>query len=129
MVITAPNPELKLKPRLTANVNIFILDRKDVLCVSSRALRFNPNAALAGPDALIQDWAAPHKVWTRQGHTFTAHAVETGISNGIQTEILSGIAEGTEIVTEATIHNSTPQPQTAQSEKSPFAPGPPGKKK
>lgn len=129
VVITAPNPDLKLKPRLTANVSIYILDRKEVLSVSARALRFNPSTALAGPDATILDCSAPHKVWTREGNTFTAHAVETGISNGIRTEILSGIAEGTEVVTEATVHSNMPQPQAAQSEKSPFAPGPPGKKK
>ena len=32
VVISAHNPDLKLKPRLTANVTIFTLDRKDVLC-------------------------------------------------------------------------------------------------
>ena len=43
VVISAPNPDLKLKPRLTANVTIFILDKKDVLsvptelCVSPRS--------------------------------------------------------------------------------------------
>ena len=129
VVITAPNPDLKLKPRLTANVNIYILDRKDVLCIPTRALRFHPTAGLAGPDAIIQDSPASHKVWTREGNTFTAHAIETGLSNGMQTEILSGLAEGTEIVTEAIVRNPSMQPQGATSEKSPFAPGPPGKKK
>ena len=32
VVISAPNPDLKLKPRLTANVTIYILDKKNVLC-------------------------------------------------------------------------------------------------
>ena len=40
VVISAPNPDLKLKPRLTANVTIYTLDRKDVLSVPARALRF-----------------------------------------------------------------------------------------
>lgn len=43
VVISAPNPDLEnLKPRLTANVTIFILDKKDVLSVPNRALRFTP---------------------------------------------------------------------------------------
>ena len=44
VVISAPNPDLKLKPRLTANVTIYTLDRKDVLCVPARALRFRPKS-------------------------------------------------------------------------------------
>lgn len=129
VVITAPNPDLKLKPRLTANVNIYILDRKDVLCIPSRALRFTPSQSLIGSDGVIKDCEAKHKVWTRQGNTFTAHPIETGISNGISTEVVSGVAEGTEVITEAIVRSDMPQPQMAQEEKSPFAPGPPGRKK
>ena len=46
VVISAQNPDLKLKPRLTANVTIYILDKKDVLSVPSRALRFTPEVPL-----------------------------------------------------------------------------------
>lgn len=134
VVISAPNPELKLKPRLTANVNIYTLDRKDVLCVPARALRFNPDPELIGKEAIVNDCEAEHKVWTRQENTFTAHAVKIGISNGINTEILDGIAEGTEVVTEATIgQGAIPgnemMPNSGQSERSPFMPGPPDKNK
>ena len=37
VVISAPNPDLKLKPRLTANVTIYILDKKDVLSVPNNS--------------------------------------------------------------------------------------------
>ena len=40
---------------------------------------------------------------TREGNTFTAHPVKIGISNGVNTEIISGINEGTVVVTEVTI--------------------------
>lgn len=134
VVISAPNPELKLKPRLTANVNIYTLDRKGVLCVPARALRFNPDPELIGKEAIVNDCEAERKVWTRQENTFTAHAVKIGISNGINTEILDGIAEGTEVVTEATIgQGAIPgnemMPNSGQSERSPFMPGPPDKNK
>ena len=46
VVISAPNPDLKLKPRLTANVTIYILDKKDVLSVPNKALRFTPEKPL-----------------------------------------------------------------------------------
>jgi HlyD family secretion protein len=41
-VIDVPNPELKLKPGMTANVNIEIARRNNVLRVSNAALRFRP---------------------------------------------------------------------------------------
>ena len=67
--------------------------------------------------------------------TFTAHPVEVGISNGISTEIISGIAEGTKVVSEATIgalpgENIGGEPnKESGGERSPFMPGPPGSKK
>lgn len=131
VVISAPNPDLKLKPRLTANVTIYTLDRTDVLCVPARALRFTPEEPLITPDAIVNDCPGEHKLWTREGNTFTAHAVEVGISNGISTEILSGIAEGTQVVTEATLSSSVTPAEAAEpsGERSPFMPGPPGSDK
>ncbi|WP_077154442.1 efflux RND transporter periplasmic adaptor subunit [Bacteroides bouchesdurhonensis] len=134
VVISAPNPDLKLKPRLTANVTIYILDKKDVLSVPNRALRFTPEEPLIGKNDIVNDCEGEHKLWTREGNTFTAHPVEIGISNGISTEIISGIAEGTNVVTEATIGAMPGEAVTAETdqentEKSPFMPSHPGSKK
>ena len=118
VVISAPNPDLKLKPRLTANVTIYTLDRKGVLSVPARALRFTPEKPLIGDNDIVKDCEGEHKLWTREGNTFTAHPVVVGISNGVNTEIVSGIGEGAVVVTAATI-----------GEKSPFMPGPPGSNK
>ncbi len=41
-VIDVPNPELKLKPGMTANVNIEIARKNNVLRVTNSALRFRP---------------------------------------------------------------------------------------
>ena len=135
VVISAPNPDLKLKPRLTANVTIYALDRKDVLSVPARALRFTPERPLIGENDIVKDCESPHKLWTREGNTFTAHPVTVGISNGINTEIISGISEGATIVTEATIGKMpgggapADMQQAAGGERSPFMPGPPGSNK
>ena len=135
VVISAPNPVLKLKPRLTANVTIYTLDRKDVLSVPARALRFTPERPLIGENDIVKDCESPHKLWTREGNTFTAHPVTVGISNGINTEIISGISEGATIVTEATIGKMpgggapADMQQAAGGERSPFMPGPPGSNK
>ena len=135
VVISAPNPDLKLKPRLTANVTIYTLDRKDVLSVPARALRFTPERPLIGENDIVKDCESPHKLWTREGNTFTAHPVTVGISNGINTEIISGISEGATIVTEATLVKMpgggapADMQQAAGGERSPFMPGPPGSNK
>ena len=135
VVISAPNPDLKLKPRLTANVTIYTLDRKDVLSVPARALRFTPERPLIGENDIVKDCESPHNLWTREGNTFTAHPVTVGISNGINTEIISGISEGATIVTEATIGKMpgggapADMQQAAGGERSPFMPGPPGSNK
>lgn len=136
VVISAPNPDLKLKPRLTANVTIYTLDKKDVLSIPNKALRFNPEVPLIGKNDVVKDCESEHKVWTREGTTFTAHPVVVGISNGVNTEIISGIAEGTSIVTEATIgvmpgenSQSEASSEKSSSEKSPFMPSPPGRNK
>ena len=42
VVITAYNPELKLKPGLTANVTIFTIEKENALAVPTKALRFVP---------------------------------------------------------------------------------------
>lgn len=134
VVIAAHNPDLKLKPGLTANVTIYTVDKKDVLSVPSKALRFTPEQPLIGKEDIVKDCHGEHKLWIREGNTFTAHPVKIGISNGTRTEIVSGIAEGAVIVTEATIGSMpgeapAPEANGGQQEKSPFMPSHPGSKK
>ena len=99
VVINAPNNDLKLKPRLTANVTIYKQEKKNVVVVPSRALRFTPNPSNA-KGYVVNNIDAPQKVWTLQGNVFTAHAVTAGLTGNQMTEI-SGIDEGTEVVVEA----------------------------
>ena len=103
VVISAPNKDLKLKPGLTANVTIFTLEKNDVLAVPSKALRFTPNEAFLSKGEKIDDCEGDHKIWTKEGNTFKAYKVEIGTTNGLLTEIVSGIKEGTEILTDFNI--------------------------
>ena len=127
VVISAPNEQLKLKPGLTANVTIYTAEKQGVLSVSTKALRFTPAPETVGK-MKIADCKGKNKLWTKQGNTLQAHSVQLGMSDGIHTEILSGLAEGTEIVTTVT---ELAEEETAEApqEKSPFAPGPPSRKK
>lgn len=133
VVISAPNQDLKLKPGLTANITIFTLEREGVVSVPTKALRFTPTKETLGSKDKIVDCKGTNKVWVREGNTFTAHPVEIGISNGTRTEIISGIKEGTSVVTEIkSAENGESEEEAeakAETERSPFAPGPRNNKK
>ncbi len=128
VVISAPNENLKLKPGLTANVTIFTLEKDNVLAVPSKALRFAPNEAVMSENEKIENCEAPVKVWTKQGNVFKAHPVQTGTTNGTLTEILSGIDEGTEVLTDFSIMGPMAGMEEEEGPSNPFMPGPPGKK-
>ena len=123
VVISAPNESLKLKPGLTANVTIYTLEKNGVLAVPARALRFTPNEALLQEDETVEDVEAPAKVWTKEGNTFKAHKVETGTSNGMLTEILSGVAAGTEVLTDFEIVGGEEE-EEEETTSNPFMPRP-----
>jgi len=126
VVISAPNADLKLKPGLTANVTIFTLEKNDVLAVPSKALRFQPNEALLQKGESIDDCEGDHKLWTKEGPVFKAHKVETGTTNGIMTEITSGIQAGTEVLTDFNISGGAPMDAQGEQASNPFMPKPRG---
>ena len=134
VVISAPNPDLKLKPGLTANVTIFTLEQTGIVSVPTKALRYTPTKETIGPKDKIVDCQGTQKLWVREGNTFKAYAVKTGITNGTRTQILSGVKEGTAVIVDlkeqlAEEQAGADNAEAETQEKSPFAPGPRGKKK
>lgn len=130
VVISAPNADLKLKPGLTANVTIYTAERKGVLSVPSKALRFTPQKETVGKMKIVDVANAKNKVWTIEGNSIVAHKVNIGMTDGTNTLIVGGIAEGTKVITGLNVMGGEEKmPMEAQGEKSPFAPGPPGKNK
>ena len=123
VVISAPNNDLKLKPGLTANVTIFTLEKNDVLAVPAKALRFTPNEALLTEQQKVEDCEGDHKVWTKEGEIFKAHKVEVGTTNGMLTEIISGIAAGTDVLVDFSIDGGE-APEQEQQAQNPFMPRP-----
>ncbi len=130
VVISAPNADLKLKPGLTANVTIYTAERKGVLSVPSKALRFTPQKETVGKMKIVDVANAKNKVWTIDGNSIVAHKVNIGMTDGTNTQIVGGIAEGTKVITGLNVMGGEEKmPMEAQGETSPFAPGPPGKNK
>ena len=122
VVISAPNNDLKLKPGLTANVTIYTLEKNDVLAAPAKALRFMPTEALLSEGQSIEDVEAPTKVWTLEGNVFKAHAVQVGTTNGMLTEIVGGISEGTEVLVDFTLSGG--DEEAGQQAQNPFMPRP-----
>lgn len=127
VVISAPNNDLKLKPGLTANVSVSTLERTGVLSVKSKALRFTPTKEVLGNSYKIVDTEGKNKLWTREGNTLTAHNVRTGATDGVRTEIISGIKQGTSVVLSMNeLKEDTEEEEPTEA--NPFMPHP-GKKK
>jgi len=110
VVVSAPNPELKLLPGMTANVRI-VTDQKDgVLKIPNASLRFRPPGADTGPPAPGAGAAPraasspsgkpassaarvglPGEVWVLAADgSPRAVSVQVGISDGFFTEVISG---------------------------------------
>jgi len=106
VVIQVDNPELKLKPGMTANVSIIISLRKGVLKIPNAALRFlpvemsKPSVQQKGAGVWILVQGKPERV-----------PVSTGISDGSYTELVSGkISEGQEVIVESLTKAKGPTP-------------------
>ena len=100
-VLTVENPDLALRPAMTANATIVTETRRGVLLVPSAALRFAPRRELSGRD---RRWDAPRgpTLWTRQGETLTPISVEVLASDDTHTEVRGrGVYEGLEVVIDA----------------------------
>ena len=125
VVISAPNNDLKLKPGLTASVTVNTMERTGVLSVKTKALRFTPTKEVLGKSYKIEDVEGRYKLWTLEGNTLKAHEVKTGTTDGIRTEILSGIKPGTKVLLSMTELMEEEEP--GEPESNPFMPHP-GKK-
>lgn len=132
VVISAPNNDLKLKPQLTANVNIYTEEIENVVSVPAKALRFSPSKEMMNDGEKIKDCNATNKLWIKETNILKAYPVKTGITNGIRTQILEGVKEGTAVITNAKAKGGTEGDNISEQnsqERSPFSPGPPERDK
>ncbi len=131
VVINAPNPDLKVKPGLTATITIYTLEENDVLSVPTRSLRFNPDPQILKDLGITVEGRpsfsdSTKTVWVKKGNSISHVEVIPGNTTGDRTEISGGLEEGVEVVTGL----SAEAPKKMESvERSPFAPGPPNRGK
>src|SRR5438552_3304090 len=120
-VIGVSNPDLKLKPGMTANVAIIVEHKDNVVQIKNAALRYRPPEAPISeqPKASSAKAAAPGSTTSPSGQRPTAARerkpertvyvlsygrpkavqIKTGISDGIVTEVTEGLKQGDRVVT------------------------------
>ena len=130
VVISANNPDLKLKPRLTANVTIYTLERENVLVVPTKALRFIADESMLAPigytvkNASEEAPSGKRLIWQRIGQTLEPKLITVGTASGSMTEVTDGLNEGDEIVVD--LASAPAEQEKNNAEQSPFMPTPPG---
>jgi HlyD family secretion protein len=106
VVVEVANPEMQLKPGMTANVTVVTAQRDDVLRVPLQALRFSPHKHHGATPASESAPARRHpsnrsRVWISDNGTLKPVAVTSGLDDGNNVEILTGdIKEGDVVVTD-----------------------------
>ena len=88
-------PEVGIRAGMTATANILVDEKQDILILSDRAIR---RGAGGQPEVLVE----------LPDGTVETRAVEIGISDGMQTEILSGLMEGDRVIIEIRIASGAP---------------------
>ena len=135
VVVAAANPEHKLIPGLTANLTIYVIREQNLLLLPAQAFKFEPEEN-DGNEKLPQPKGSPDRsglvkderyVWVVDGMSLIPTVVRIGESNGIKTQILSGLSEGTSVAVGYT--ESAVATANTEAQRSPFAPQPPGRNK
>jgi len=113
VIVKVSNNKGLLMPGMTANVSLIVEERKDVVVVPNSAFRFKPSdpSANSGQPGVprmggqtIAEVKAP-AVYMLDKKTPVRVEVKRGITDGQNTEIISGIREGDEVITGIIVSN------------------------
>jgi HlyD family secretion protein len=100
-VLDVDNPDEKLRPGMTANVLILIVQKSQVLAVPNEALRFRPAAApsasAGGMKAASVSALQGAAVYVPQGRGANRVSVKMGVTDGTMTEV-DGLQAGREVI-------------------------------
>jgi HlyD family secretion protein len=98
-VIDLENPDLKLRPGMTANVTFIHAEKGNALRVPSAAFRFRPQAEIAVTAPRPE--ADRRTLWVLRDGRPRPVVVRTGVSDGSFTDVIEGeLREGDALITE-----------------------------
>lgn len=147
VIVSAQNPNLMLKPGMTAGITVFIDEVNDVLVVPGKVIRFKPEREMMKQYMeSIPEGERPHRpnqsnmasdrppqrtsrnempehmklMWVKQSEVIRPVMVETGLTDGASIEVVSGLSEGDEVVTSMKLGLETEANKKEVVKKSPF---------
>lgn len=97
-IVEVENPDRVLRPGMTANVEVVTSQKKGVTVVPNAALRVR----LDIPEAKdVRPPAGKRTVWVMKGKKPAPAFIETGITDYVNTEVISGLNVGDEVIVDA----------------------------
>lgn len=113
VIVKVSNDKGLLMPGMTANVSLIVEERENVIVVPNSAFRFKPvdpsaNQKQQGPPGMGAQTVAEVKapaVYVLDKKTPVRIEVKRGISDGQNTEIISGLSEGDQVITGIIVPN------------------------
>ena len=109
-IIRVKNPDLKLKPGMTANVTIRVGHSNDTIKLPNAALRFSPEKTPGQEVSTKSEKEKVPQVWILKNGKLVPVSVTLGLNEGSYTEMLSGdLSPGDEVVIEKIRKNGSSQ--------------------
>jgi HlyD family secretion protein len=100
-IIRVKNPDLKLKPGMTANITITVGHQEDAIKLPNAALRYRPEPTAGSPAPARTERADTSEVWILKRGKGVPIRVTLGLSDGTFTEVTGGtLAAGDEVITD-----------------------------
>lgn len=127
-LIDIDNTDMKLKPGMTASINIFTREDSNALLIPMRATAFKPDSSVSKQYILVpfpkegnlqqenrmgqsnqkntttdgtstEDQTQISMVWIQEGDTLAEKKILTGLSDGLNVKVLNGLVPGEELIT------------------------------
>lgn len=150
-IVDAPNADFKLKPGMTASITVYTREVENAMLIPAKALKFRPDSALLkkyvierggnrgerreGPGRIGSPGGGQVRhtgkdstgggerafVWVKKDSTLSRRMIMTGLSDGSNVQVLSGLSLDDVIVT-GMLQAGMPAAQGSGSARSPFMP-------
>lgn len=149
-LINVENPEMKLKPGMTASINIYTEQDDNALLIPSRSLNFKPDSTLTTKYFVLKEERSftetsksgieKHKpkkdnlnetmqkayVWIKKGDTLQQRSIMIGLNDDASVKVIKGLSLKDEVITNVITNGENNKTNNAQ--RSPFMPQMPGRR-
>lgn len=122
-LINVPNADLKLKPGMTANIDIYTAEDDNALLIPSKSLKFKPDSTMMARFSVIKAekeiahssergsrQSIPYQgdallqnayVWTKTGDTLREKRISIGLNDDAYVTVIEGLSRDEEVITNA----------------------------